>query len=495
VTPGLNAGPEVNAGGLPATLDLVMIGGGYVGLVTAACLAGLGHRVVVVEKDVWRLSELLVGRLPIHEPGLAQLVRENLRRGRISFTSNSAAAVACARAVFIAVGTPANPADGSADLSFIRGAVQGIAPHLPDRCVVVIKSTVPVGTCDEVQDLVHRLRPEARISVASNPEFLRAGSAVADFMHPDRVVIGADDEYARSVMAAVYRPQEAGGSPLVFTDRRSAELTKYAANAFLAAKITFINEIADFCETVGADVEQVARGIGLDRRIGPEFLRAGPGLGGSCFPKDSMALLREGEARGVYMGVVAAVCRQNAERKVAMGERILAMLGRHSRGATVAVWGLTFKPDTDDMREAPALAIIPVLQASGVYVRAYDPKGMDLARRRLTGVMFADDAYACAEGADLLVLMTEWPEFLSIDLDRVRAIMGRPVVMDLRNVFDPQAMAGAGFSYHSLGRPAAQPPRLEAKPPIRPASSPVTNGQAGGAEVVPLRKRAAGMRH
>jgi UDPglucose 6-dehydrogenase len=486
---GRSASPEVAGSELPATLDLAMIGGGYVGLVTAACLAGLGHRVVVVEKDPWRLAELLVGRLPIHEPGLDQLVRENLRRGRISFTSNSGAAVAYARAVFIAVGTPANPIDGGADLGFIRDAIVGIAPHLSDGCVIAIKSTVPAGTCDEIDGILSGLRPEAQITVASNPEFLRAGSAVADFMHPDRVVVGVDDDSARAVMAAIYRPLEAGGSPIVFTDRRSAELTKYAANAFLAAKITFINEIADFCEAVGADVREVARGIGLDRRIGADFLRAGPGLGGSCFPKDTMALLREADSRGVRMGVVAAVCRENTERKAAMAERILASLGRNPSGATVAILGLTFKPDTDDIREAPSLAIIPMLQDAGVRVKAYDPRGMDAVRSRLTGTTFAEDAYGCAAGADALVLMTEWPEFLSLDLGLLRAAMARPVVVDLRNVFDPSLMAEAGFTYRSLGRPDARP-RISAGnyPPVSRDDGELP----AGAEIVPLRRRAAG---
>ena len=472
----------------PEALDLAMIGGGYVGLVTAACLAGIGHRVTVVETDPHRLAELEAGRMPIHEPGLDRLVEENVRRRRLAFTGTAAAAVDAARAVFLAVGTPARTEDGRADLRFINEAVFEIAGRLRDDAVVVVKSTVPVGTCDGIEKLLRTLRPNTRIAVVSNPEFLRAGAAVGDFMHADRIVVGADDDRARRVMASIYRPLEAGGSPLVFVGRRSAEMTKYAANAFLATKITFINEVADFCEAADADVTEVARCIGLDRRIGQEFLRAGPGLGGSCFPKDTMALLRDGEDRGVSLDVVAAVCRQDRERKAAMADRMLVALGRAARGATVAVLGLTFKPDTDDLREAPALAIIPLLQAAGVRVRAYDPRGMAAARHLLPGVVFAADAYTCAEGADLLAVVTEWAVFRALDLQRLRTTMARPTVFDLRNIYEPETMARAGFTYHSLGRAPARP---FAGPKVSDATESQVAAVRDSAEDGPQRRNAA----
>ena len=433
-------------------MNLTMIGGGYVGLVTAACLADFGHRVTVVDKEAGRIDALLAGRVPIHEPGLDSLIEANRREDRLNFTTDVAAAVADADAVFIAVGTPTRMADGHADLSFVFAAVREIAPSLRSDAVVITKSTVPVGTGDAVEKLVRELRPGEDILVASNPEFLRAGAAINDFKRPDRIVVGSDDARARDVMTEIYRPLYLNQSPIIFTDRRTAELTKYAANAFLATKITFINEIADLCEAVGGNVQDIARGIGLDNRIGSKFLHPGPGFGGSCFPKDTLALVRTGEAHDVALSVVSAAHDANDRRKLAMAARILAVLGKQPAGKTVGVLGLTFKPNTDDMREAPSLVILPALVAAGVNVRAYDPKGMDAARPLLPGVAFVPDAYSCAANADTLVILTEWDAFRALDLGRLKRAMARPMILDLRNIYRPLEMKAAGITYHSIGR-------------------------------------------
>ena len=431
-------------------MQVAMIGAGYVGLVSGACFADFGHVVTCVDKDAERIARLLRGEMPIFEPGLDQLVAANMREKRLSFTTDLAGPVANADAIFIAVGTPSRRGDGHADLSYVYQAAREIAASLSGFSVVVTKSTVPVGTGDEVERIIREVRPDADVAVVSNPEFLREGAAIQDFKHPDRIVIGTDDERARKVMETLYRPLYLNQAPLLYTSRRTAELTKYAANAFLATKITFINEIADLCEKVGADVQQVARGIGLDNRIGGKFLHAGPGYGGSCFPKDTVALIKTGQDAEAPLRIVETVAAVNDARKRGMARKVSAALGGSLRGKTVAVLGLTFKPNTDDMREAPSIPLITALQDMGARVRAYDPVGMEQARPLLNNVEFCDGPYSCAEGAEALVIVTEWEQFRALDFDRLKTTMKQPIVVDLRNVYRPEEMNG--FSYSSVGR-------------------------------------------
>ncbi|CAN5613594.1 UDP-glucose 6-dehydrogenase [soil metagenome] len=433
-------------------MRITMIGSGYVGLVSGACFSDFGHDVVCVDKDEAKIAALKAGRMPIYEPGLEQLVAANVAAGRLTFTTDLTAAVDGADAIFIAVGTPSRRGDGHADLSYVFDATREIADAITGPTVVVTKSTVPVGTGDKVETILREMRPELEIAVVSNPEFLREGAAIGDFKRPDRIVIGSEDPRAQAVMRDVYRPLYLNESPILFTGRRTSELIKYAANAFLATKITFINEIADLCEAVGADVQDVSRGIGLDNRIGKKFLHAGPGYGGSCFPKDTLALLKTAEDFETPIRIVDAVVAVNDSRKRAMGRKVIAALGGEARGKTVAVLGLTFKPNTDDMRDAPALAVIQSLQDAGAIVRAYDPEGMDAAKTMLPGVEFAADAYAAAKGADAAVIVTEWDVFRALDLKRLAATMASPVLVDLRNIYSPATVEAAGFAYSSVGR-------------------------------------------
>src|SRR5712691_1453650 len=434
-------------------MRIAMIGTGYVGLVSGACFADFGHHVTCVDKDAQKIAALCAGDLPICEPDLDRLVATNMRDGRLDFSTELAAAVREADAVFIAVGTPSRRGDGHADLTYVYAAAREIAAALSGFAVVVTKSTVPVGTGDEVERIIRETRPDADVCVVSNPEFLREGAAIQDFKHPDRIVVGTEDERARKVMAELYRPLYLNQPPILYTSRRTAELTKYAANAFLATKITFINEIAELCEKVGADVQQVARGIGLDNRIGGKFLHAGPGFGGSCFPKDTVALIKTGQDNNAPLRIVETVAAVNDARKRAMARKVSAALGGNLRGKTIAVLGLTFKPNTDDMREAPAIPLITALQDMGAKVRAYDPVGMANAKSEFPDLAFADDPYACAARADALVIVTEWELFRALDLDRLKQTMAQPVVVDLRNVYRPDEMARAGFVYDSIGRP------------------------------------------
>ncbi|MDQ4060215.1 MAG: UDP-glucose/GDP-mannose dehydrogenase family protein [Pseudomonadota bacterium] len=434
-------------------MRIAIIGTGYVGLVSGACFSDFGHHVTCVDKDLAKIRRLQAGDMPIYEPGLELLVERNVRAGRLEFTAELGAAVREANVVFIAVGTPSRRGDGIADLSYVFEAARQIAAELDGFKVVVTKSTVPVGTGDAVEALIRELRPHADFAVVSNPEFLREGAAIDDFKRPDRIVVGTDSERARLVMAELYRPLYINETPMVFTTRRNSELIKYAANAFLAMKITFINEVADLCEAVGANVQEVARGIGLDGRIGPKFLHAGPGYGGSCFPKDTLALIRIAEAADSPLRLIETVVDVNERRKAAMAGRVVAAAGGEVAGKTVAVLGLTFKPNTDDMREAPSLTIVPALQAAGARVCAFDPEGMSEARKHLAGIDFAPDPYACAEGADLLVILTEWDQFRALDLERLRGALKQPVVVDLRNIYKPHEMKAHGFRYLSVGRP------------------------------------------
>ena len=434
-------------------MRVAMIGSGYVGLVSGACFAELGHTVTCVDKDAGKIEALRNGRMPIYEPGLAELVARSVAEPRLSFTTMLPGAVEGAEAVFIAVGTPSRPADGLADLTYVYQAAREIARALSGYAVVVTKSTVPVGTGDEIQRIIADIQPGADLSVVSNPEFLREGAAIQDFMAPDRVVVGTDDARAREVMTELYRPLADKGAPILHTARRGAELIKYAANAFLATKITFINEIADLCEQANADVEEVAHGIGLDHRIGPKFLNAGPGYGGSCFPKDLLALLKAGLDFGVPIRSIETIISINDQRKRAMARKVIAACGGSIRGKRIAVLGLTFKAETDDMRESPAVSIITALQDAGAKVRAYDPQGMAHAAAILNEVDYAPDPYACAEGADALVVMTEWKEFRALDPARIKLLLKRPVVVDLRNIYRPETMAEHGFTYVSVGRP------------------------------------------
>ena len=438
-------------------MRIAMIGTGYVGLVSGACFADFGHDVTCVDKDASKIAALHRGEIPIYEPGLDELVATNVKAMRLDFTTDLSKPVAEADAVFIAVGTPSRRGDGHADLSYVYAAAREIAKAISGFTVVVTKSTVPVGTGDEVERIIRETNPQADVEVASNPEFLREGAAIRDFKFPDRIVIGTSDERCRKVMGDIYRPLSLNQAPLMFTERRTAEMIKYAANAFLATKITFINEIADLSEKVGANVQEVARGIGLDNRIGTKFLHAGPGFGGSCFPKDTRALIQIAQDYDVNLRIVEAVLAVNENRKRAMARKVSHALGGALRGKTVAVLGLTFKPDTDDMREAPSIPLVTGLLDMGAKVRAYDPAGMEQARPELPDIEYAGDAYACAEGADALVIVTEWVQFRALDLDRLKKVMASPVVVDLRNVYRPEDMAAAGFVYESVGRPAAEP--------------------------------------
>ena len=440
-------------------MRIAVVGTGYVGLVSGACFSAFGVDVACVDNDAEKIARLKAGEIPIYEPGLDALVAENAAAGRLAFTTDLKSAVAGADAVFIAVGTPSRRGDGHADLSYVFAAAEEIAAALDGYTVVVTKSTVPVGTGNRVAGILKRLRPEDSFDVASNPEFLREGSAIEDFMRPDRVVIGADSERAHAVMRALYRPLFLIETPMLFTSVETAELIKYAANAFLATKITFINEIADLCEAVGADVQDVAKGIGLDGRIGRKFLHAGPGFGGSCFPKDCRALVRTAEEAEAGLQIVETVLRVNETRKRRMADKIALACGGSVAGKTLAVLGLTFKPNTDDMRDSPSLAILPRLAAAGAAVRAFDPAGIDEARNLMPDLVYCDDAYEAAEGADALVLLTEWNEFRALDLTRVGRLLAEPLVIDLRNIYQPAEMAGAGLSYVSIGRPERRAPR------------------------------------
>ena len=434
-------------------MRIAMIGTGYVGLVTGACFSEFGVEVVCVDKDEGKIARLKRGEIPIYEPGLDQLVANNVKAGRLFFTTDLEGAVPDADAVFIAVGTPSRRGDGHADLSYVFAAAEEIARAMNGYTVVVTKSTVPVGTGREVARRIRAVRPDGDFDVVSNPEFLREGAAITDFMRPDRVVIGADSERAQTVMRELYRPLYLIETPMVFTSIETSELIKYAANTFLATKITFINEIADLCEKVGADVQDVARGIGLDGRIGRKFLHAGPGYGGSCFPKDTLALVRTAQEAGAPLRIVETVVEINDTRKKSMAQKIIAACGGSVTGKTIAVLGLTFKPNTDDMRDAPSLEIIPALQAAGAKVRAFDPEGMNEARKLLPDVEYADNAYTAMEGADALAIITEWNEFRALDLERVKSLLKAPVVIDLRNIYRPADMAAAGFRYSGVGRP------------------------------------------
>lgn len=441
-------------------MRVAMIGTGYVGLVSGACFADFGHVVTCIDKDAGKIERLKKGEIPIFEPGLDQLVASNVKQGRLFFTTDAAEAVRMADAVFIAVGTPSRRGDGHADLSYVYAAAEEIAGLVDGFTAVVTKSTVPVGTGDEIEAIFKRVRPGADVAVVSNPEFLREGAAISDFKRPDRVVVGTDDERGREVMRALYRPLNLNETPILFTGRRTSELIKYAANAFLALKITYINEVADLCEALGADVQQVARGIGLDNRIGGKFLHAGPGYGGSCFPKDTLALVRTAADAGSPIRLVETTVAVNDVRKKAMAKRVATALGADGSddclaGKTVGVLGLTFKPNTDDMRDAPALDIVPALQAMGAKVQAYDPEGMDEARKLLAGVDYRAGPYEAIEGADVMVIVTEWDQFRALDLDRVKASLKTPIVVDLRNVYKADEMRARGFTYSSIGRPQA----------------------------------------
>jgi UDPglucose 6-dehydrogenase len=434
-------------------MRVAMIGTGYVGLVSGACFADFGHHVTCVDMDAAKIAALQRNEIPIYEPGLDRMVETNARQGRLEFTTDLKKPVIEADAVFIAVGTPSRRGDGHADLSYVHSAAREIADALAGFTVVVTKSTVPVGTSDDVERIIQEARPDAEFAVVSNPEFLREGAAIQDFKHPDRIVIGTDDPRARQVMAELYRPLYLNQAPILYTGRRTAELIKYAANAFLATKITFINEIADLCERLGADVQEVARGIGLDNRIGSKFLHAGPGFGGSCLPKDILALVKTAQDQATPLRVVETVAAVNDARKRAMARKVAAAVG-NLRGKTIAILGLTFKPNTDDMREAPSVPLVTALQDFGARVRAYDPVGVEQARGVLTDVTFCDGPYSCADGADAVVIVTEWEQFRALDLDRLKAVMASPVVVDLRNIYRAEEMVGRGFIYESVGRSA-----------------------------------------
>jgi UDPglucose 6-dehydrogenase len=434
-------------------MRIAMIGAGYVGLVSGACFSDFGHHVVCVDSDEEKIAALRSGEIPIHEPGLSDLVASNARQGRLAFESEMKSAVGNAEVVFIAVGTPSRRGDGHADLSYVHAAARQIARALSKFTVVVTKSTVPVGTGDEVERLMREESPEAEFAVVSNPEFLREGAAIRDFKHPDRIVIGTDDARARSVMSEVYRPLHLNASPILYTDRRTAELTKYAANSFLATKVAFINEIADLAEKVGANVQEVARGIGLDNRIGSKFLHAGPGFGGSCFPKDTMALIKTGHDNETPLRIIETVVAVNDQRKRAMARKVANALGGNLRGKTIAVLGVTFKPNTDDMRDAPSIPLITALQDMGAEVRAFDPIGMPQAKKVLENVTFCDNAYDCANGAHALVIVTEWEQFRALDLKEMASVMASSVIVDLRNIYSPEEVIRNGFHYCGVGRP------------------------------------------
>jgi UDPglucose 6-dehydrogenase len=438
-------------------MRIAMIGTGYVGLVSGACFADFGHQVCCIDKDEGKIDGLNAGRMPIWEPGLEALVKANVERGRLTFTNELADGVKGAEAVFIAVGTPARRGDGHADLTFVFQAARELAKVIAPETVVVTKSTVPVGTGDRIEEIL-REEGVTDVSVASNPEFLREGAAIADFKHPDRIVVGAEDERAQEVLKEIYRPLFLNRAPILITGRRTAELTKYAANAFLAVKISFINEIADLCEAVDADVQDVARGIGLDNRIGPKFLHAGPGYGGSCFPKDTLALLQTAAKVGVDQRIVRTTVQVNDDRKTAMVERVTRVLGGDLSGKTIGVLGLAFKPNTDDMREAPSIPLVEGLIAHGARVRAFDPVAREQAEKVFDRVEFASDAYAAAQDADALVIVTEWDEFRALDLDKLAQAMRGKTLVDLRNVYDRDDAAEAGLAYYGVGRGRLQSP-------------------------------------
>ncbi|NLR96979.1 UDP-glucose/GDP-mannose dehydrogenase family protein [Rhizobium sp. P38BS-XIX] len=434
-------------------MRITMIGSGYVGLVSGVCFADFGHDVICVDKDASKIEALQRGEIPIFEPGLESLVADNVRAGRLSFTTNVETSVADSDVVFIAVGTPSRRGDGHADLSYVYAAAREIAEHVKDFTVIVTKSTVPVGTGDEVERIVRETNPQADVAVVSNPEFLREGAAIEDFKRPDRIVIGLNDERARGVMTEVYRPLYLNQAPLLFTSRRTSELIKYAANAFLAMKITFINEMADLCEKVGANVQEVSRGIGLDGRIGSKFLHAGPGYGGSCFPKDTLALAKTAQDFDTPVRLIETTISVNDNRKRAMGRKVIAAMGGDIRGKTIAVLGLTFKPNTDDMRDSPAISVIQTLQDAGATITGYDPEGMNNARLVIDGISYAEDAYGAARNADALVIVTEWNQFRALDFARLKSVMKSPVLVDLRNIYRHDEVTKHGFAYTSVGRP------------------------------------------
>ena len=440
-----------------------MVGTGYVGLVSGVCFAEFGHTVICVDKDESKIERLKAGEVPIYEPGLENLLKRQIEANRIEFTTDIADAVKGCDAVFIAVGTPSRRYCRDADLSYVHGAAREIAQNLEGYTVVVNKSTVPVGTGREVEEIIREESPDAEFDVASNPEFLREGAAIDDFMRPDRVVVGTSSEEAQEVMRAVYRPLYLNETPILFTRRETAEVIKYAANAFLATKITFINEIADLCEQVGADVQHVAKGIGLDGRIGAKFLHAGPGYGGSCFPKDTLALTRAGQKYGAPQRIVETVVSVNEDRKARMADKIIEAAGGDVRGKRIGILGVAFKPNTDDMRDAPSLTIVPVLQQAGATVVAYDPEAMDAAKGMMDGVTWAQDAYDVAKDADILAIVTEWNEFRALDLDRIASEMKGNILADLRNIYKPEELQGKNFKYVSVGRPevAAEKAKVE----------------------------------
>ncbi len=435
-------------------MNIVMVGSGYVGLVSGACFADFGHNVTCVDKDARKIEALQAGRIPIYEPGLAELVAKNMKSGQLAFTTELDGAVSTADAVFIAVGTPTRRGDGHADLSYVHDAAREIARAAKGFTVVVTKSTVPVGTGDDVERIVAETNKDADIAVASNPEFLREGAAISDFKRPDRIVVGTDDPRARAVMNEIYRPLYINASPMMFTSRRTAELIKYAGNAFLAMKITFINEIADLCERVGADVQEVARGIGSDNRIGSKFLHAGPGYGGSCFPKDTVALVKTAQDHDAPLRLIEATVAVNDNRKRAMARKIISAMGGDVRGQTIAILGLTFKPNTDDMREAPSLSIVQALLDAGAIVRAYDPEGMDQAKLLMPGITYCPNAYEAAKDAAAIALVTEWDQFRALDFKRLKKIVAKPLLVDLRNVYRPDEVSRHGFTIVGIGRKA-----------------------------------------
>jgi UDPglucose 6-dehydrogenase len=433
-------------------MHVAMIGSGYVGLVSGACFADFGHHVTCVDKDESKIAALKRGETPIYEPGLTELIATNVKQGRLSFSTDLKTAVSSAQAVFISVGTPSRRGDGHADLSYVYAAAREIAQAIADFTVVVTKSTVPVGTGDEVERVIRSERPDAEFAVVSNPEFLREGAAIRDFKLPDRIVVGTTDARAKEVMGELYRPLYLNAAPIMYTGRRTAELIKYAANSFLATKITFINEIADLAEKVGADVQEIARGIGLDNRIGSKFLHAGPGFGGSCFPKDLVALVKTSQDNAVPLRIVETVVAVNDQRKRAMARKVANALDGELRGRTISILGLTFKPNTDDMREAPSIPLITALQDMGAKVRAYDPAGMQQAQKVLENVTYCEDAYDCAKGGDALVIVTEWEQFRALDLGRLKRAMAQPIMVDLRNAYNAALVKQAGFTYHGIGR-------------------------------------------
>ena len=433
-------------------MKIAMIGSGYVGLVSGVCFADFGHKVTCIDVDSDKIARLQAGVMPIFEPGLQELVAKNVREKRLSFTTSLKEGMDKADAVFIAVGTPSRRGDGHADLTYVYQAAEEIAREIKDYVVIVTKSTVPVGTGDAVEEIIRKNRPDAQFSVVSNPEFLREGAAINDFKRPDRIVIGTTDQQARDVMSEVYRPLYLNQSPIMFTDRRTSELIKYAANAFLAMKITFINEMADLCEAVGGNVQDVARGIGLDNRIGSKFLHAGPGYGGSCFPKDTKALARTAQEADAPVRLIETTIAVNDQRKKAMAQRIIKACGGSVKNKTIAILGLTFKPNTDDMRDAPALDIIPALQESGATIRAHDPEGMEHAKTMLDHVQFCDDAYQAAQEADAIAIVTEWDAYRALDLAQLKEVMKTPILVDLRNIYRSSEMARHGFTYIGIGR-------------------------------------------